>query len=302
MNILTIDVGGTAIKYAVMNEELNIAAKGSIHTPQEDFEIFIECLYDIYEEHKNEVEGISISMPGFIDSEKGFAHTGGWLMYNNNKPVADVLAQKCGAKVYVENDGKCAMLSEMWKGSLADCQNGIVILLGTGLGGGIMIDRKLYKGRHFSAGEFSYINNSIEDFGREDNMAGFSCSVTGLIKMAERHTGMTNLDGRKIFAEINNGNEKMLNVLKDFSMRVAVNIFNLNIILDCDRVALGGGISRENLLLEYIKESLEKCIYDETIMKYNPALSVPEVVQCRFFNDSNMVGALYHYLSRERLT
>ncbi|MGN0181069.1 MAG: ROK family protein, partial [Candidatus Ornithomonoglobus sp.] len=207
----------------------------------------------------------------------------------------------CGTKVYVENDGKCAILSEMWKGSLSDCRNGIVMLLGTGLGGGIMIDRKLYKGRHFSAGEFSYINNSIEGFGREDNMAGFSSSVTGLIKMAERHTGMTSLDGRKIFAEINNGNEKMLNVLKDFSMRVAVNIFNLNIILDCDRVALGGGISRENLLLEYVRESLEKCVHDKTIMKYNPALPIPEVVQCRFFNDSNMVGALYHYLLREGL-
>ncbi|MGN0181044.1 MAG: ROK family protein, partial [Candidatus Ornithomonoglobus sp.] len=77
MNILTIDAGGTAIKYAVMNEDLNIAAKGSIPTPQEEFEIFIECLYDIYEEHKNEVGGISISMPGFIDSETGFAYTGG---------------------------------------------------------------------------------------------------------------------------------------------------------------------------------------------------------------------------------
>lgn len=301
MNILTIDIGGTAIKYAVMNPELNMTAKGSIPTPQTDFEILTECLYDLYEEYKNEIEGISISMPGCIDSETGFAYTGGWLTYNNGKPIGKILAEKCSVKVYVENDGKCAMLSEMWKGSLSDCQNGVVMLLGTGLGGGIMIDRKLYKGRHFFAGEFSYVQHGLDGFGDEDDMAGFSCSVTGLIRLAEHRTGLTNLDGRKIFAEIDGGNQKMLRVLEEFSMRVAVFIFNLNAILDVDRIALGGGISRENLLLEYVRKSLDACVHNETMMRFHSDIAAPELVQCKFFNDSNMVGAMYHYLLREGL-
>lgn len=301
MKILTIDVGGTAIKYAVMDEQLNMTAKSSIPTPKNDFEIFIECIYDIYEEYQHEVEGISISMPGIIDSDSGFAFTGGTLTYNNGKAVAEILSKKCNTKVYIENDGKCAILSEMWKGSLSDCRSGIVYLFGTGLGGGIMIDRKLYKGKNFCAGEFSYINGNFDKFGDEDYMAGFAGSVTGLIKMAEERTGMKELTGRKIFDEINRGNAVMREVLEDFSKKAAVNIFNLNIILDVDRIAIGGGISRENLLLECIKRNLEKCIYNETIMKFNPAVPMPEIVQCKFFNDSNMVGALYHYLLREGL-
>ncbi|MGN0115805.1 MAG: ROK family protein, partial [Acutalibacteraceae bacterium] len=277
MKILTVDVGGTAIKYAVMDEQLNMTVKSSIPTPKDDFEIFIECLYDIYEEHRHEVEGISVSMPGIIDSKSGYAYTGGTLTYNNAKPIAEILSKKCGTKVYVENDGKCAILSEMWKGSLADCNSGIVYLFGTGLGGGIMIDRKLYKGRNFCAGEFSYVNSNSDKFGEEDCMAGIACSVTGLIKTAEQRTGIKNLDGRKIFDEIERGNTAMRDVLEEFSMRAAINIFNLNIILDVDRIALGGGISRQNLLLECVKRNLQKCIRNETVMKYNPSVPMPEI-------------------------
>lgn len=299
MNVLTIDVGGTGIKYAVMDECCNINVKNSIPTPQTDFEIFIECLYDIYEEYKSGVNGISISMPGFIDSKIGYAHTGGWLTYNTEKPVAKILSEKCGTKVYIENDGKCAMLSEMWKGSLTDCKNAVVMLLGTGLGGGIMIDGGLYKGNHFSAGEFSYINNDTNNFGREEDMAGFTCSALAFIRMVEKKTGLNDLDGKLVFDMIRSGSTELLEVLDEYTKRIAVNIFNLNVILDLDKVALGGGISREKLLLEYVQKNVEQCARNKTILKYNPSIHTPKIVQCKFFNDSNLIGALYHYLERE---
>ena len=301
MNVLTIDIGGTAIKYAVMDEHCNQKKKSSIPTPQDSFENLIECLVAIYEECCSEVEGISISMPGFIDSENGYAYTGGWLTYNNEKPIAKILSERCNVNVYIENDGKCAILSEMWKGSLVQYQNAIVMLFGTGLGGGIMIDRKLYKGRHFSAGEFSYINMDTKQFGNDERMTGAACSVTGLIAMAQQRTGLHDLDGKKIFEMIHSGNQELIEVLDQFTMDIAAMIFNLNVILDIDCVALGGGISQQEILLEYVRKNVEKYFRNEMIMKCNPSIPIPEIVTCKFFNDSNLVGALYHYLLRENM-
>ena len=99
----------------------------------------------VVEKYQKQIEGIAVSMPGMLDSRKGYCVTGGMLAYFSEVPVVQLLEQRYKLPVTIENDGKCAALAEKWKGSLKDCRNGAVVVLGTGVGGGIIIDHKLYR-------------------------------------------------------------------------------------------------------------------------------------------------------------
>jgi predicted NBD/HSP70 family sugar kinase len=163
MKYLVLDIGGSAIKYALMTKELEFIEKGSIPTPMDNIKSFVEAIGNLYDQYKDQIEGMAISMPGVIDSEKGYAYTGGHLEYNSGKEIVKILQERCEVKIAIENDGKCAALAEVWKGSLKNYNDGVVIVLGTGVGGGIVRDKKIHKGRNFFAGEFSFMATNIND-------------------------------------------------------------------------------------------------------------------------------------------
>ena len=296
--ILILDIGGTAVKASVMDEEKNVFEKeehDTPHTSQQELLLLIKNIYKKYASYK--LEGISISMPGIIDSERGYAYTGGFLTYNCESNFSALAEEYCGTKVFIENDGKCAALAEMWCGSLKDVENGMVLVLGTGLGGGIMLNRKLVKGKHFSAGELSYLCLNDQKFGEEEAMAGSCCGSLGLVEAAKEVLKAEALDGRDFFNMLNKGNELLEKVLEDYCSRIAVLVFNLQMILDVQRVAFGGGISRQPRLIECLQNQIDKVFSNKVYQDFSPKLR-PEVVACSYFNESNQIGALYHYLNR----
>lgn len=126
MRILVIDVGDTAIKYALMNDDAQFIEKELLPTPKDTIEHFVETIGSIYDNYKDKISGIAISMPGRIDSEIGYLYTGGVLEYNADKNIVSILEKRCPVKITVENDGKCAALAEAWKGNLSDCDDGVL--------------------------------------------------------------------------------------------------------------------------------------------------------------------------------
>ncbi len=298
-NILVFDIGGTAVKAAMMDEERNILQREEEKTPQTGQKELLALIHDIYKKYESQAEGISISMPGIIDSEKGYVHTGGALTYNNDSEFRKLAEEICGTRVLIENDAKCALAAEMWCGSLSDVQDGITLILGTGVGGGIMIGRRLVKGTHFSAGEVSFSCLNYNRFGEDDAMTGSCCSTRGLVNLAKEALALEELDGRRLFAMLEEGNEKLEQVLKDYCYSLAVLVFNLQVTLDVQRVSFGGGISRQPRLLECIREQTDRVFDHESLKRFTPGLPKPEIVACSYFNDSNLIGALYHYISRQ---
>lgn len=288
---LAIDVGGTAIKYALMNNAAELLEKGKLPTPYEGLDKYLDTLKDIFNQYRDRVCGIALSVPGIINNEKGYAFTGGSLHYVENLPLAELLSKKCGVPVAAENDGKCAALAEVWNGSLKDCKDGIVILLGTGVAGGLVKDGKVYKGKHFSAGEFSFlqIDNCYESI---SNVWGMQSGNRRLCDMvaAVKKRNPSEVDGFKVFEYANRGDEDVLKVLDQFTLLIAKMIFNLQCIYDPEKIAIGGGISRENLLLQYISKNLDY------LYKLFP-LQVPraEIIRCHYFNEANLIGAVRNY-------
>lgn len=302
MKYMIFDVGGTEIKYSVMDEQLHRYEEGCVPTPTESLPVFLQTLQTLYLPHREETSAIAVSLPGFIDSERGFCSGGGALLYNRGQDVGPKLSALCGCPVHLENDGKCAAMAELWKGSLKDCQNACVFLIGTGVGGGLVIDGKLVKGRHFTAGELSFLT---VDAGRwqdpEATMAG-QCSTTALLSLYRKHRGLPAdepLNGRQFFERFHAGEAAAEAALDIFCHNVALQIFNLTTLLDLEKTAIGGGISRQPVLIEKIRRCVEEIYLHSPCEGVDTMLNRAQVVPCHFGSEANQVGALYGYLLAE---
>lgn len=293
---LTIDVGGTNIKYAVMTEELEFLEKGEIVTPRESLEDFEDAIVGIYEKFKDmDVKALCMSAPGRIDSQKGYFYTSGALGYINGVNLAEKLKDRIPVPFTVENDAKAAALAELWKGSMKGYNSGSVITLGTGIGGSLIMNGKLVRGETFAAGEFSGISSAWGSRYSKQNIWARCASTTALVGMYAMKKGVdfSAVDGRIFFEAANNGEEDALEVLSDFCDSVICGIMSLQLILDVQRYAIGGGISRQPILIETLQRKLDE-LYDE--FQGRMAASKPEITACAFGNDANMIGALYHFL------
>lgn len=298
MNYLAIDVGGTFTKYAIITDECQIVEKDKSPTVTEPLEDFITSLVNIYQKYKGQVDGIALSIAGIIDSEAGFMYTGGNLTCIKNLGIVEILEKRCGVHVTVENDAKCAALAEVWKGALMDVDDAIVVVCGTGVGGAVIHDRKVLKGIHNMAGEFSYImTDAIPKYDLDNSLAG-NTGIKCLMQFVSDHTGIPveELDGEKAFSMANCGDEKAIAGIREYVKRLAIQINNYQFIFDPEKIVVGGGISVQPLFLQMIKEELKKI---NAVYPWD--LPIADVDVCKFFNDANLIGAVYvHIKSKER--
>jgi len=297
---LLIDIGGTFIKYSLADEQARKISGGKV--PMDDLLAAIEGFAAPLQ---GQFVGCAISMPGRIDTRNGIAHTGGMLSaFMWEQPFAAQVEARLGVPVTIANDGKCAAAAEGWTGALAGVENGLVLVLGTGIGGGIILNGKVLMGAHAAAGEVSglvsnmaametetFEMNKVETFSDAPLWAG-AASATGLIREYARQKKLSLQGplptGEEIFAAYNAGEPEAQKALKIFARRVAVGILSLQNVLDVERVAIGGGISAAEALLPAIQAELDWLFERCTVM---PTVK-PELVRCRYGNDANLIGAL----------
>ncbi len=296
MKISVIDVGGTFIKYACMNEKSEILSRGKIPTPMDSSEDFVNALVEIYNSTP-EVEGMAISLPGIIDTKNGRCVTCGALQYNNDFYLERAVREKISdLKFSMENDAKCAGMAEASVGSLQDVEDGFVLVFGTGIGGAFIKNHTLHRGHHFSAGEVSFILTDkdapqmINEF-----RWGNQCGVPQLCALyaEKKHLKVDEVDGIKFFEAVNSGDPVALKCLELFTKRIAVQIFNIQMLLDPQKFAIGGGISEQQIFIDFIRKSIDALAADTDL--YFPK---PEIVPCKFLNDANLIGALQCYLEK----
>ena len=307
---LVFDWGGTFLKYAILDKKANILEKDKVPTPQPtddaagDRKLFFEVIDEIVFKYKDDINGIAISMPGMIDINRGYTMTAGWLTYLTGMYLVDYMSTRYGLRVAIQNDGKSAALAEYWKGSLKDVRNGAVMVLGTSVGGGIIIDGKLYSGTHFSAGEYSFMfldakNRKWDNLRENFELTWGAFGTRGLIREVCRLTGddPEKLDGVELFERAEQGEEKVLEGLKRFTDVTAAGLYNLNVLFDFDKIAVGGGISKQPLLMEYIHKSIDEFADNNPLRQFDNYVPMPNVVVTKFNNDANLIGALFHYNS-----
>ena len=300
MKVMVFDVGGTEIKYSVMDEQLNRADAGSVPTPGDTQEHFLATLEALYRPHAAEVDGIAMSLPGFIDAEHGVVRGGGApsLLSNIGTPVGPLLSARCGCRVFLENDGKAAAIAELQQGALKGCTNGAVFVIGTGVGGGLVINGQLVRGIHCTAGEYSFVNTNAEAWDAPDQNMACQCSTSNLLKWYRARKALPEdapLDGRSFFAAANAGEPEALEVLRRFCHAVAVQIYNLTVLLDVEKVAIGGGISKQPLLLESLRSAYDGLYASRAGQAYMEGLPRCQIVPCAFSSEANQVGVAAAY-------
>lgn len=296
MKLLAFDVGGTEIKFATVGDGLRLGERGCVPTPQDGFGSFVSLIRDICLSHGDGAEGIAMCLPGAVDPEKGLCGRCGAMRYRHDSDVGRILSEACGCRVVLENDGKAATLAEHEHGSLRGCRNGAVFLLGTGTGGGLVIDGKVVRGPRNNAGEFSFMCTDPADYASPGQTVGSRCSATFLLnRYAELSGSGERIDGRELFARLPE-DAAARTALEELCGNVAVQIYNLYWMLDLEKVAVGGGISRQPLLIRGIREKFDEVQKNAMTARLDPVLPV-EIVPCSFGNDANLIGACMTYVS-----
>ena len=296
MSVLAIDIGGTAIKYAEMDASRHFLSHGSIPTPTSGREELVEAVGKLYDAVVD-CEGIAISMPGFIDSENGYVIMGGALRYNDDFYFRHALYERCLVPIWLENDAKCAAITEAADGSLKDVPNGMVLIFGTMIGGALIHDHKLYRGSHFSAGEISYLITDRNGLPSMDGVWGNRCGVPQLCRLYAQAKGLpeSKVNGKVVFQAVNQGEAEAVQTLKRYAAEIAVQIFNFQNLYDPDRFAIGGGISAQPALIDAIREQL-KILYAACPYYVRQA----EIVTCKYQNDANLYGAYECFIQNKK--
>ncbi|WP_158094883.1 ROK family protein [Olsenella sp. An285] len=288
------DVGGTAIKYCAM-EGTQIQLQGETPTPDpesHDPEPFLATLERIIAE-LGPVEGVALSVPGVVDVDARYLHTGGALTYNFNVDVTE-WERRFGLPVEVENDARCSTMAELAVGNLQGVTNGAVLTFGTGIGGGAVVNGELFKGSHLYSGEASmmYFKTPRRDSElRDDGAWSTACSTTGMCRRLTEAKGIEECDGRQLFAWLEAGDEVTERVFRAVCDDIAIQIHNIQCWLDPERICLGGGISRNPLFIEGVRAAHRR--FNAELLYAFPEV---ELETCKFFNEANLIGAYQHFV------
>lgn len=286
--LLGIDVGGSSVKYATVDEKGKLYDKGSFKTPATLEEMY-QKIEDIYKDR--DVEGIAMSMPGAVASDEGVIYGASAIDYIHGPNIKKDLEERLQTRVELENDANCAALAEVWLGSAKENQDSCFVVCGSGIGGAVVKDRKIHKGIHLHGGEFGYMINDYDADHEEFHFWSLDSTVS-IVRGVEKELGKE-YDGRYIFDHAKD-NEVFAKYVNRFYYALAVGIYNIQYAYDPEVIIIGGGISAREDLIDEINHRL-----DVILEKIEPAKIKPTIKKCTFENDANIIGAVYHYMTRK---
>ncbi|MBR0142454.1 MAG: ROK family glucokinase [Ruminococcus sp.] len=309
-----IDLGGTNIVAGVVDEDYNIIAKASTKTncPRPDREIANDMAKMAVQAVKNakltlsDIEWIGIGTPGIANSKTGI------IEYSNNlgfkdTPMVRYIEEAIGRKdtpVFIENDANAAAYGEFVAGAAKGAKNAVCITLGTGVGGGIIIDGKIYSGSNFAGAEIGHTVIEVDgaqcSCGRKGCFEAYS-SATGLIRMSKEAmeafpdsimNKMAQEKGkvtaRTSFDAMRAGDKTAKDVVDKYIKYLAAGITNTINIFQPDVLCIGGGVCNEgDPLLLPMKELVKKEVYTRNSEKNC------DIVIAKLGNDAGIIGAAF---------
>lgn len=292
MKLLTVDIGGTFIKYGSYDCDTNLlGGVNKVPTPQTSREELIAKIVELSKAFP-EVVGCAVSMPGTIDSEKGYVFQGGALKYNNKSDFAKELEEQLKLPVTIENDARCAAQAELWQGKLKGIENALVLVIGTGLGCAVVQGGAIYRGTHLYAGELSLIfTKDINKFGF-DAVLGNQVGVPGFVTKLSTLYGQE-LDGPQAFQLIEAGEPKLVEEFEAYVENFATQLFNFQLMFDPEKILIGGGISQSKFYMNKLSQALEAFYQKMPLTISHAALE-----RCHFESEANLIGAVKTYLEQ----
>lgn len=299
-----IDVGGTSIKCGLFQTDGTLVDKWEIPTRTEnqgekilpDVAAAIEAKLEERSISKTEVAGVGIGIPGPINSRGEAACAVN--LYWGFKPVAKELGELTGLPAKAGNDANVAALGEAWKGAAAGSQNVIMVTLGTGVGGGIIVDGKIVAGHHGAGGEIGHANICHEET-ESCNCGNQGCleqytSATGIVRLTKKALASSqeesvlrnveNLEAKDVLDAFKAGDVLASRVMDEVGEKLGGALGTFSAVVDPEAIVIGGGVSKAGQpLLDCISKHYKK--YAFSLCKEVP------IVIASLGNDAGIYGA-----------
>ena len=305
-----VDLGGTNIATGVIDENYKIIGRGKVKTraPRP-----AEAIFDSIKEavdmavvnagiSYDEITSVGVGTPGSVNKDTGAIEFSNNLKFHN-VPAKAMLEERLKKPVYLENDANAAALGEAVAGSGHGVKNFVAITLGTGVGSGIIIDGKIYRGSNFCGGEMGHMVINVDGIpcncGRKGCWEKYA-SATALVSQAvEAMQGdkasllwqtcdgdLNKVDGKSIFDAVDLGDETAKAVVNRYLYYVAIGIANVVNALQPETVCVGGGISGQG---EKILQPIRDMVKAERYSVYSEKQA--NIVPALLGNDAGIIGA-----------
>lgn len=309
MFAIGIDIGGTSIKGAVVNDAGKVITRFAMDvnkdaSGEDEVNRFCDVMINSINDYDNSIklEGIGIGMPGILDMDKGVVITSPNLPKWNGLHISKLISKRMGLPVYINNDANVATLGEARFGSGKEYSNLIMLTLGTGVGGGIIIDNKLYDGYKHMGAELGHmvirVNGEKCGCGRRGCFEAYA-SATGLIKMSKKEMDKNpdslmheiadefgKVNAKVVFEASRRGDKAAIRVMKRYVRYLGEGILNYCNIFRPEVVVLSGGVANEgDYLLDQVRNYLKNHKYG---MKGSPKV---ELKVASLGYDSGKIGA-----------
>lgn len=292
MAILSFDIGGSSVKYAVIEKTGKILAKGKKTTPQEKEEFFrlIENVAASYRRAYT-IEGAGFSFPGAVDDVSGVIGGSSALPYIHDFPIRQELERRLSLSAALENDANCAALGESWLGVGKEHEDLVFLVIGTGIGGAVVKGKRIHHGKHLHGGEFGYMvsdasHRILSDMGATRILAERVADAKGLPR--------EEMDGRKAFALADAGDADALQAVSAMYEALAMAIYNLQYAIDPEIFVLGGAVSERPGFAEEIGKRVDIILKDVGVARIRPVIR-----PAQFGNDANLLGAVRALLNKQ---
>lgn len=260
-----IDIGGTRIKGILTDrsgKELSFREIETLTSAKEIDESIVNLIENLATSasvSKIDIKAIGIGSPGPIDKEKGLIVKAPNIPEFNNHPIVKNIESFTGSRVFLENDATVALIGAWWKENVSKYRNWIMITLGTGIGGGVVIDNRIYTGQSGNAMEVGHM--SIDYNGRECPCGGRGCweryaSAPAMVELARSYLKKNRnssinprlekeeLSALIIHEEAVKKDETAIKILEEYATYVGFGLANLINLFNPEAILLGGGASR----------------------------------------------------------
>ncbi len=299
-----IDIGGTSVKMGLFSDKGNLIDKWEIPTEKEDagkniltdVSNSVKAKIEEKELVKEQIIGIGIGVPGPVTGDGTVIECVnlGWGIFN----VANEMKNLTGFDTKVGNDANVAALGEMWQGGGKGYQNLIMVTLGTGVGGGVILDGEILTGSNGAAGEIGHITVDYNEkdscnCGRSGCLEQFA-SATGIVKEAKRllHASdepsklreLHNLSSKAIFDCAKEGDSLANQLVEQLGRYLGIALSHVAHVVDPQAFVIGGGVSKAGAMLT----DLVKKYYEQNVML---ALKNKEFKLAELGNDAGIYGS-----------
>ena len=295
-NYIVFDIGGSSVKWSIMSKMGDILTKDKIKVVDSVDQFFEELskIVNINKDNFN-LKGIAISSPGAVDSITGIVGGASAIPYIHGPNFKEILKEKTGLDVAIENDANCAALGECWLGAAKEENDCAFVVCGSGIGGAIVKDKKVHTGIHKHGGEFGYCIVDYDKDGEEKYLTWSRVgSTSALARAISQRKGLEekDIDGLKAFQLYDEGDIIAVEEVNKYFRYMAIGIYNIQYTYDPEVIVLGGAISEREGYIESINEKIDEIMCNNTDGKIKPI-----VKKCIHGNDANMIGALYNLLN-----